>query len=110
MKQQIMQFFASENINNMTFLCNCYTGEMMIFILDMLLSVGLAPKIVNAHNSILLIKVNEIKLRFLNLANFLPKNDPVAFFPETFIHVISVVQNLVPSLSHYFLKTDSKSL
>ena len=110
MKQQIMQFFASESINNMTFLCNCYTGEMMIFILDMLLSVGLSPKIVNAHNSILLIKVPELKLKFLNLANFLPKIDPIVYFPETFISVISVVRNLVPSISHYFKKTDSKSL
>ena len=74
----------------------------MIFILDMLMSAGLSPKIINKHNSILFIDVPELQLKFLNLINFLPfaSNYDVStiFFPENCINMNSVSRNVIPQL------------
>ena len=109
--EELMQFIILEKVSKITFLCFCPEAYSMIFILDMLMSAGLSPKIINKHNSILFIDVPELQLKFLNLINFLPfaSNYDVSarFFPENCINMNSVIRNVIPQLKNWFLASDS---
>ena len=111
---QIAHFILSDKVFGVTFLTFCPEGFSMIFVLDMLLSIGLTPKVINRHNAILFIDVPELQLKFLNLTNFLPfatSSEFVSnFFPENIISMRSVLRNVRPNVEDFFSFSDSLDL
>ena len=113
--ERLLKFISEQNISGMSLLCFCEDGSSMMFILDMLVSSGITPKIINKNNFILFLHVVEIDLRFLNLSNFLPfqtlsdiTNAPL--FPVNFINALAVKQNLLPTKEDFFSFSDSVNL
>ena len=113
--EQILRYIMDQKLYGLTFLCFCDSGASMIFIVSIFLANGLVPKIINKNSSILLVSVPDLKLRFLNLANFLPfdklsefPNPP--FFPENFIHELSIRHGLSLTPEMFFCLSDSSEL
>ena len=110
--EKILRFIIDEKICGLTFLCFCATGESMLFILNVFISSGIVPKIINKNSTILLIDVPDLKLRFLNLVNFLPYTrlneiPNIPFFPEHFLCKETLQSNLIPYKNMFFCYLDT---
>ena len=110
--EQILQFLLREEIQDVTFLCFSPDASSMLFLLNMFVSNGLSPKIINKSSSILLIDFQDLNLKFLNLINFLPFSSlneipHIPFFPLNFFSKASLELNLVPTKEMFYCFLDS---
>ena len=110
MLQQLLKFFVSNKIANTTFLCYSPKSILMTFLVRMFATNGIPPKVVQTQNDIKLIELTSIKLKFVNLFNFLPEQKEKYFFPTNIIHSSSIEKNTIPTLNDFYCINDKESL
>ena len=106
---QFLKFIIEHQVFGHTFACLDQSGISMLYILRMFLNNGLTPFVFHHQNQIRSITLKNIKIRFINLINFLPREDWTenAIFPLHYVTRKSVKENFLPSLDEFREITDS---
>ena len=97
---KILRCIIDKKIFNVILCCCDKTNTSMQFILQMLFNNGLTPKISHHQNQIRLISLPGLKIKFINLINFLPRDawGVNAIFPVLHIHKTSILSNFFPDM------------
>jgi hypothetical protein len=98
---QLLKFLVEAQLFNSTYVCFSPNGSIMMYLLQMLVSNGFTPSIVNSHNTIMQLSIAALNLRFINMTYFLPATSywelgVTSFFPEHFLNKFTVRDNFKP--------------
>ena len=109
---QFLKFLIENQIFDLTFVTCDRDSSSMLLVLKMFLENGLTPKIVQHHNQINLICLDSIKLKFVNLINFVPRESCQRnfYFPTGIISQKNIEDNYLPEFEDYLTISDTNEI
>ena len=108
----LLFFIITQKIFDRVFICFDPSGSIMMTLIKMLTSNGIAPKIEHTQNVPILLKVPDLKIRILNVINFLPFQSiqeicPMQYFPFTVLKAENCDKIVSLTPDDFLLRDDS---